>query len=183
METLIEDDRFDHLCPRVHADGSLYFIRRKWTPAARRASWLSVIKDMLLFPFRLARAFVHFFNFFSTTFSGKPLLTSGGPPQAPRETTSMMLWGKLIDAEKLMKDMQPDSAVALVPADWELMRLAKGGKPQVVARSVGSFDLTADGGVIYTNGAAVFTLGREGVQTTICTDRLIEGVWCWGAEG
>jgi hypothetical protein len=181
METLIENNRLDYLNPRVGSDGSLFFIRRPWSRHSRSTSFSTKVQDAFLFPFRLGRAIVHFFNFFSITFSGKPLLTSGGPPQ-PMDTTSMLLWGKVIDAEKALKNMNPDLTTALVPASWELVCHPPTGEPQVLATSVGAFDLGPDGSVVHTNGSAIYILGRDGSQETVCTHKLIEGLTCWSED-
>ena len=179
MNTLREEDRYDFLNPRTDAAGSLYYIRRPWSASASPVSYWSMAAESLLFPFRLARAFVHFLNFFSMAFSGKPLLTSGGPPRPPQNTTTMLLWGKLIDAEKALKKSRGNIAAPLVPSNWELIRLAPDGREEALRKSVASFDVTADGRVIYTNGTAVFMRDRDGRVETLCADKLIETINCW----
>lgn len=176
MKTLAEDDQYDFLSPRMGTDASLYFIRRPYSPDFRPFSYKKAVFDTVLFPFRLVRAFVHFFNFFSTAFSGKPLLTAGGPEREHPNAGVMMLWGKMIDAEKVLKAGKDGDAVSLVPATWQLVRRNSAGQDQTLAKAVLSFDLCDDGSVVYTNGTSVFRLHSDGRTDTIVRSPLIEQV-------
>jgi hypothetical protein len=178
MTTLIDDPLFDQLNPKIDHKGRLYFIRRPYSPHARTIPWTTRVTDVIFFPFRLIWAFIQFFNFFSLTFAGKTLLT-GGPPTAPQDAKVMMLWGKVIDAEKALKAMKTGDAPALVPSNWQLIRLDAGGSEEILANSVGSFDIAPDDSIVFTNGAGIFRLGDDGSQTKLCGDRLIELVRCW----
>ena len=172
--TLMEDGRYDYLLPRRTADGALYFIRRPYT-AVRSTSPLALAGDILLFPFRLARAIYAFLNLFSVFFAGKPLTTAGGPQQK-MDTRHMMLWGRLIDAEKAVRASKKGTPAALVPNTWELLRLQPDGSLQPLAKGVLSFDIAADGTVIYTNGSEVFTLGPDGAGQRLCAQHMIQQV-------
>ncbi|HXE55550.1 MAG TPA: hypothetical protein VN541_21180, partial [Tepidisphaeraceae bacterium] len=114
--TVAEDDAFDFLTPRMGADGWLYFIRRPYEPHGRGISPIKALLDVVLFPYRVARATVHFLNFFSLMFSRKPLLTAGGPPREGPDTRYMMLWGKVIDAEKILNASKSSGGAPLVPS-------------------------------------------------------------------
>lgn len=179
METLAEDERFDHLSPRRGSDGALYFIRRPYSASGAPASIFRMALDALLFPFRLARAFVHFFNFFSMVFSKKPLLTSGGPEQSPKKVGSLMLWGKVVDAEKALKAGKGKTA-GLVPRTWELVRQDPSGTEDTLARGIVSFDLTADGSVVFTDGSTISCRDVSGQTRSIGEGKLIEQVTVLG---
>jgi hypothetical protein len=180
MTTLVEDDRFDHLSPRVGTDESLYFIRRPYSPHLAPLSLRKALQDVLFFPFRMARAIVHFCNFFSLTFSGKPLLTAGGPQEKGRENTTLMLWGKMIDAEKAMKNSKDGTSASLVPSTWQLIRRHHTGVEDVLACAVLSFDLAPDGSIIFTDGSTIRRLTADGNAAQVCSGKLIEQVTCLG---
>jgi hypothetical protein len=184
VTTLLEDDAHDHLLPR-RAGGATYFIRRPYQPGgAPPVSALRVGLDVLLFPFRLARAVVHFLNFMSLTFARKPLITAGGPPKEGPGERFVMLWGKVIDAERALRRGRRAGGDALVPKDWELVRRTDDGNggggadEQVLAREVVAYDVTPDGSaVIYTNGSRVFRLDAGSVAPReLAKGKLIERV-------
>jgi hypothetical protein len=129
----------------------------------------------LLFPFRLARAIVHFCNFFAIMFGGKPLLTAGAKGK-PVDQKHLMLWGKFIDADKALKSKNGSDDAALVPPEWELLRRSPDGSEQVLARGVLSFDVNADGRVVFTNGTGVFQLDAGGTPRRLCQGTMIRHV-------
>ncbi len=176
FETLLEDSGHDFLLPRMDNEGSLYFIQRPYRPGHSEISILRVGLDILLFPFRLAQAFVHFFNFFSQMFSGKPLMTAGGPRREGADPKTLMLWGKMIDADKALKAAKGADLPALVPESWQLIRRDKAGDEIILAKSVLAYDLAPDGGVIHTNGSSVFHRDASGHHTKLCSGNMIEHV-------
>jgi len=176
MDTLAEDDAFDLLLPKKDRKGNLYFIRRPYEPLGRpRASLLSTLKDIVFFPFRLVRAFIHFFNVFSLFFSKKPLITAGGPQRPGPDAQSMILWGRYLDAEAMLRN-QKENDGALVPRSWELVCRASDGTEKVCAKSVASFDLTASDEIIYTNGSKIFHRDSEDRRNVLLSSGLIQSV-------
>ncbi len=176
ITTTLESDSHDFLLPHVDArDGSLLFIRRPYLPTGQPVSAIAVAKDVLFFPFRFARAVVHFLDFFSRVFSKEPLMTAGGPKQQGPGQGVMMLWGKLIDAEKEMGKSRNGQA-ALVPGNWELVRRSKSGSETVLASSVLAFDQAADGTILHTNGSRLFAIDAKGVSQEIARGKFIERV-------
>jgi hypothetical protein len=157
VTTVVETDEDDYLLPRQSGD-TLYYIRRPYQPGGNLpvSPW-KVAGDVLLFPFRLARAVVHFLNFMSMMFSRKPLMTAGGPPKEGPDQRYVMLWGKMIDAEKLLKKKGGDGSGALVPKDWRLVRRGASGSEEVLATRVVAYDVAPDGTLVYTDGSRVFT--------------------------
>ena len=156
---LAEDAEADLLGPQVSADGSLYYIRRPRPKPHTAIDPFSIVKDTVLFPFRLSFAIFQFFNFFSMRYTGKPLSTSRGALQNTPDLKQMMIWGNLVDVDRAARENragEPD-APSLVPASWELIRQSSTGK-HVVAKGVLSFDIAADGSVLYSNGSAVHRL-------------------------
>jgi hypothetical protein len=177
METLRESDDLDYLSPRMAADGSLYYIRRPHEAVGKVSPW-RVMRDVLLFPVGLVMAFVHFFDWFSMVFRQKPLLTANGPKREPAEARHMMLWGKLIDADKAMARARSKDDAPLVPKEWTLVRSAPDGTETDVAQNVAAFDLAPDGSVVYSTGSSIYHLPPGGTPTLVGQGRLIEQVAC-----
>ncbi|HEV8291816.1 MAG TPA: hypothetical protein VGP94_07815 [Tepidisphaeraceae bacterium] len=175
METLIEEDASDALLPQMTGDGTLWFIRRPYEAMGATISPWKLALDMLLFPIRLAGAIVHFFNFFSLMFQRKPLITSGGPPREGPDQRYMMLWGKVIDAQKLQKAKKGESQ-ALVPPSWQLVKRSPSGSEEVIAKRVLAYDLCPDGGVIYTDGSTIYHRTLHGDTTQLAEGKLIERI-------
>jgi hypothetical protein len=174
IETLAESPDHDLLGPRLAADGCLLYIRRPHRGAGR-FSLGSALADLLLLPLRLLVAFFHWLNFFSVRYSGKPLTTAGGPRREGADIRQMMIWGNLVDAGQAAREAaaRGEENPGLVPPTWELVR--HGAPPQVLARSVLSFDVAGDGSVVYSNGSAVFLLDDAGPRC-LARDSLIEQV-------
>jgi hypothetical protein len=128
----------------------------------------------VLFPARLLRAAFYFLNFISLTFARKPLTTSGGPRVEGDDEKMVMLRGKMIDAQKAMREGPQSDAPALVPPTWELIKRAPSGTEQVLAKAVVSFDLDRDGNVVYSNGTAAYRLNGAGQTQLLFKDKLIE---------
>lgn len=179
VETLMEDSRFDFLSPRVVAGpqspaSTLYFIRRPYQ-IVPPVSLVRLLSDVLLFPYRVCRAIVHFLHFFSMVFARKPLITASGPPRQDVGQRYMMLWGKMIDAEEAMRNNR--SGGALVPKNWELIKrdLAT-GEEVAIANSVVSFDLDPNGEVVWSNGAAVFRQPSGSAAEKLLAAKMVERV-------
>jgi len=175
VEILAEEANADLLCPRVAADGALLYIRR---PRAGRQGFspLRAVLDTVLFPFRLLYALVSFLNFFSARYTGKPLTTAGGPKKQGADIRQMMVWGNLLDAQAAAEVSDQDEPPAVVPSSWKLLRQRPGAAPEVVADSVGYFDLCRDGSILFTNGSAVFQLRPDGSRTRLLKAALVEQV-------
>jgi hypothetical protein len=153
ISCLAEDASVDFVGPQMAPDGALYYIRRPYAGTQAKFEPLSVVTDTLLFPFRMAYAIFQFFNFFSMRYTGRPLTTSKGALQKTPNLKQMMLWGNLLDVDRVAHGGEPD-APALVPSSWQLVRESPDGK-EVLATGVVSFDLESDGSVLYSNGSSV----------------------------
>ncbi len=173
LTTLLEDADRDLLLPHRSADGSLLFLQRPYENPARVSYGRSLV-DFLLLPLRLLRALFHFLNFFSMAFSGKPLTAAGGAQGAPVDLKRMVLWGRVIDVEQEMRRARGEKHPHLVPDSWQLIRRAPDQAEQVLARGVVSFDVGRDGGILYTDGAAVFRIDPAGRSERLCEHFPIE---------
>jgi hypothetical protein len=168
METLVSEDGKDFVQPRMDAKGNLYFIKRPYDdPRLRKRSPITVAKDVLLFPYRLGVAIVHFLNAFSMMFSKKPLITAGGPKRE-EDMRKMILWGQLVEANENAPAGEDHS---WIPKSWQLMRRKPDGSDSVIASGVAAYDLSADGNPVWTNATTI----RDG-SGVIGKGALIESV-------
>ncbi len=178
LSTLVEDEAHDLLQPRSLPDGSLVYIRRPYKPVQQfqQASLLDVAKDIVLFPYRLLRTFVYFFNFMSMMFSGKPLISAGGPnTPAGKINPYLMLWGQAVDTQRILNQDRPGRArAALVPNDWQLIRRATDGTESKLANNVLAWDISSSGEIIYTDGRSVYRLNSSGEYSRVADADLIE---------
>jgi hypothetical protein len=171
LRPVFEDPRFDFLQPRVMSDGSLLFIRRPYEGQQYRST--DILMDTLLFPFRLLRTLFHFLNFQSLVYSSKPLTSATGPRQ-DADIKDILLKGRRFDAENAMRSGKRVQGVpSLVPESWQLVWRSAQGEERILARHVASYDLTADGGVIHSNGFAVFALHPGGPSSLVLRGKLM----------
>lgn len=175
LTTLAEDPKSDFLGPQIGADGLLYYIRRPYRSFHRSFNIWQFLKDLLLIPFRLAYAIFQFFNFFTQSFTGKPLIAAG--TQQKVEPKRMRIWGDWLTLERLPKQHAEDQdAPPLVPPSWELVRQGTQGVPEVLATSVLAYDLAADGTVAYSNGSGIYLLLPQGERQRVAIAHQIEVV-------
>jgi hypothetical protein len=171
---IMEDTRYDFLQPRVCPRGNLHFIRRPFEAPKYGPDKLLI--DTLLFPFRLLRAVFHYLNFFSLMYSRKPLTGASGPA-VQADLKDIVLKGKRIDAEKALRSGAKINGVpSLVPASWQLVRRTSQGAESVLASHVASYDITADGKIIYSNGSGVFMLDGNGQSILVLKSDLVDDV-------
>lgn len=175
MTTVLEDDRFDFLQPHISVDGYLYYIRRPYEMHPYRPA--TALLDFVLFPFRLLRAVFHYLNFFSLVYSKKPLTTASGPRVAQDDMKTILLKGKIIDADKALRQGARIMGVpSLVPASWELVRRDENDNQTVLARHTAAFDIGHDGTIVYSNGYGIFELEPHKRRGLLLRDKLIEDV-------
>lgn len=174
VSPVLENPRWDYLKPRVHASGDLLFIRRPYEAPRYNAN--NLVLDTLLFPFRLLRAVFHYLNFFSLMYSRKPLTSASGP-QVQADLKDILLQGRRIDAQKALRTMRTVQGVpSLVPDSWELVRRDRDGNERVLATNVASYDVSADGAIVYTNGQGVFMIEPDGSAALALRDQLVGDV-------
>ncbi|MEZ6125937.1 MAG: hypothetical protein R3C49_22645 [Planctomycetaceae bacterium] len=179
---VLEDAERDLLQPRQLADESLLYIRRPWKSSHRQPpTLLEVAKDVFLFPFRLGRTFVYFFNFMSMALSGKPLMSAGGPgegePMKPNRRQMLMLYGQAVDTQHAMAaGAGKDPHRPLVPKEWQLVHRTKDGQEDVLAENVLGFDATPNGEIVYTDGRRIFSRSISRSARELMTGDVIEKV-------
>ena len=172
LKTLVDDPACDFLTPYCTSDDVLYFIRRPYR-TGRELNPLTLLKDIVLFPFRLLFAVFHFLQFFSMRYTGKKLSASGDAAGREPDMKEMMIWGNMVSA-KAAKGV--DDSASLVPSSWELVRRNANGSEDVLAKGVVSFDVASDGSVVYSNGNGIFLMDRTGRSERIAKEAMVEQV-------
>ncbi len=173
MKALAEDPACDFLTPQVAPDGTLYYVRRPYV-TGREFRPLVMLKDLLLFPFRLGNAIFQYLQFFSMIYTGKKLTSADGARSRELDLKEMMIWGNKVSAARAEK--AEDEATDLVPKTWRLFRQRPGYDPQPIASGVVCYDLAPDGSVVYSNGSAIFLIDPSGKSERVHVERLIEQV-------
>jgi hypothetical protein len=173
MDEIAQEKGCDLIRPAMTSDGTLYYIRRPHYAGEKPSFWRANL-DFLLFPVRLLFAFMSFLNFFTTRYSGKQLTTAGDPNRRGADVKQMMRWDNLIAARDKAKETS-DEPESLVPSSWQLVR-QRGMKTETLAKGVSSYDVAADGSIVYTNGGAIYLLAPDGARTKVCDGQYISHV-------
>lgn len=164
----------DLVSPRVAPDGALYCIRRPHT-TRRGGSFLRLVGDVVLFPFRLLWAVLQWFNFFTVRYTGKPLITAGGQKGRRADMRRLLIAGNLLDAAR-SAGREDDEARA--DPSWHLVR-RRGGEDapwEVVARGVACYDLGGDGAIVWSDGGALHHLAPDGSAKKLAAAKGVERV-------
>jgi hypothetical protein len=174
LTTILEDPGYDYLAPQGLPDGGLLYIRRPYS-AGENYHPLRALKDVCLLPFRLLYAVFQFLNFFSAIYTGRKLTSAGGPKGKEMNLKQMMIWGNLVRAQQT--DHAEAEGADLVPQSWQLHRRSADGQTKVLASAVLAYDVSADGGIVCTNGNAVFLVHPDGKKERLLTEAMIEQVF------
>jgi hypothetical protein len=175
LTTVLEKPHIDYLLPRQTADDSLFYIRRPYQ-VRPPTSLLRLAGDIALFPFRVARAGVHFLDAFSRMFSRKPLMTAGGPRREGPDQRYVQLWGRWIEVRQDMASGRGDADPPLVPRDWQLIRRTPDGTETTIVTHVAAFDANPAGDVLYTNGSSIHFCPAGDKPERVGRARLVERV-------
>lgn len=167
VEEILSDVTYNFTHPVEDCDGSLYFIRSPYRSETREGGFLTVLKDIVLFPIRLIRALFGFFDFFTMKYSGKTLNHAGGKAKTKPEN-QRFVDGNLIDAEKeLQKNRESGEAFpGYVPRSHELCRLVD-GQTEVLKKGVLAYELCHEG-IIVSNGSYLLLLHQDGREEKLC---------------
>jgi hypothetical protein len=175
ITTLAENPKFDLLNPILDRDETLCYIRRPYRdPSQPPSPWRAAV-DLILLPFRLLYAMFQFLNFFTIRYTGNTLTSAGNARQRHADIRKMMIWGNLLDAENNSRSVSEKTS-ARVPNSWELVGQPAGGKPEVIAKGVLSFDVYDDGSILYSNGGGIYLVEANGARERLANDSMIEQV-------
>lgn len=173
VHTVVMDEAFDYLSPRIGPDGSTFYIRRPYQ-LQQRPSSIRVLGDVVLFPFRVARSIVYFLDTFSRIFSNKPLMTAGGPIRRGPDRRVLRLWGRWVEINQKRHYARPNADPPLVPSSWTLVRREKSGEETSIANHVVDYEVADDGKILYSNGSAIYSITSGQKPKRMARARMIE---------
>ncbi|MGC4044679.1 MAG: hypothetical protein QM758_12865 [Armatimonas sp.] len=145
VETVLEDEKFDLLSPKITESGTLYVLRIPKQSQARYGTG-AALKDAVLFPFRLLMGLFGFLALFSQFFGNQKLTSSQGP-RVERDLSQARIQQRFVDIEKESKKAGEKVAA---PESWELIRV-RNSNIESVARRVCAFEIAGDK-VLYSRG-------------------------------
>jgi len=176
IATMLGDEQHDYLDPRMDAAGILFCVRKPSSSLQRKFNPFRALLDLVLLPFRILFAFFQFINFFSVRYTGNTLVTAGDARQKQADMRKMVMLGNLMQAQRDAEKAADRDREGLVSKKWELVRKSGDAEPQVVHRGVLSFDLCADGSIVFTDGARIFRLQPDGSKEMLGKDQFISQV-------
>jgi hypothetical protein len=179
LTCLAEESGYDLVCPRMDADGALYYVKRPYSkPGQPDRSFFRSIPDIFLMPFRMLYAVFQFLNWFTIKYTGRTLTTAGGAAQKEIDLKRQKILSNTIDAEasahrELLDSLEKRGTVA---DSWQLIRKRQGKSPETLAKGVLAYDLGDSGDIIYSNGNTLHRISDDDASRAILTGDLIEHV-------
>jgi hypothetical protein len=167
IQTIAASPGHDCFSPKVDGQDCLYFIKRPH----QKAGWKGAsIKDILLIPYRLAKAVRYWFEFFSIRYTGEPLTSAGAnPAQAKSDPKQVMINGNIVNAEQALRENRAkgEKYPGIAPRNWELMRQEKDGSMVCLKKGVIDFDVTKNNELVYSNGKYLILIDAAGAERVI----------------
>ena len=176
LDEILKKEGLNCVCPKTDAAGNLYYLTR---PVSGRRKKSNLFLDIVLFPYRLIKAFVNFLNIFSVSYGGGSLRTSDGNPAKSVQKTNKELFieGNRIDAERNLRENAKKGSAhpGILPRTWQLLKVTPEGGESVLAKGVLAYDVDDAGRVVYSNGRHLFLL-EGGEERHLCACGLAEQV-------
>ena len=168
LEEVRRADGLNFVCPKRDGAGNLYVLTR---PAAKQKKKSNLFLDVVLFPYRLIKAFVNFLNFFSVSYGGGNLRSADENPAktVQKSEKELFIEGNRIDAQKNLKENAKKGAAhpGILPKSWQLLKITPAGEESVLAKGVLAYDVDEKGRIAYSNGRHLFSL-EEGKEEHLC---------------
>nr|MCR5166106.1 hypothetical protein [Oscillospiraceae bacterium] len=167
MDEFITDEKYDFLCPVPDGEGGIYCIRQ--TAGGDKPGGAGIIKDVLLFPFRIVKSIFGLLNYFSMIFGGESLRSGGSavPERTKhRDEKQMFIDGNRINAERNLKaeKNRGEKYPGIMPASRVLMHISASGEQNVIKSGVLDYTLLSDGNIAISNGRHIIISDRNGAS-------------------
>jgi len=173
IQTLLESDELDYVCPRWGCDGSLYAIARPYSPRGPQVSPLAAVLGVLLIPWAIVVTLVHLFNFLTLSLRQKPLADSfERQQQRSAVPAGLILHGQAVRVRRELRRRHSRNPRPLAPKNWQLLQIRQGTQ-NVLADRVLAYDLHATG-VAYSDGSTIRYRHNDGSSSTLCRGFLIQ---------
>ncbi|MBF0406870.1 MAG: hypothetical protein HQM10_05930 [Candidatus Riflebacteria bacterium] len=159
IKPIKEHPDIDYLLPKGDHLNNLYYIERPHKKPGEPANFIEILKDLIMFPYRIVVAIFGFLNLFSLIFGKKPLMTAGGAESQEIDISNKIIHGQLVNTLEVAKKEGRQVAVS---REWKLKKLLPDGTEETVGNHVLWFDLDKSGAPIYTDGFRVYDAsGKE----------------------
>lgn len=173
---------YDLILPKNDKEGNLYYIRKPHTNVS--AGGGNLLLDIILLPIRLIVGIGKLLLFLSKLSSKddqeKTGISGGDTPSRFREASErdLFIYEETINAQKEEKKNAGKGIknAGYAPYRFELYKTSKDGQRVKLANSVLSYDVDADGNIVYTNGKYIISLKKGGIEEVILKDKLITSV-------
>ncbi len=177
LETVVEHGDYEFLMPMKDGLGNLYFLKR---PYKNKHNPFSVLKDIILSPFRIFKAIIGWLDYFTQRYTGESLKTSSGanPAKArPKSLEELFIEGNLINVDKTLQQNinSGEKFPGFIPGSWQLVKQTPSGDIVIVKKGVLSYTLK-DGNIIYSNGKFLLQLDQNQNETMLTEGRLIHKI-------
>jgi len=176
ITTVLGDDRFDYLDPKMDATGTLYCVRKPYTSPKQTFNPFRAALDLVLLPFRLLFAVFQYANFFTMRYTGNTLVSSGAVRQRNADLRHMMMMDNVAHAIKARQNFINPTRQWAVPKSWALVRRNVSGALDIVEKGVLTFDLLDGGSILFSDGRRIFLRDAEGVKQELLKDEFISQV-------
>jgi len=158
MDEIFADEKYDYISPKEDMQGNIYFIRRPYKHENG-----NLLKDIVLFPFRILAAIFGWLNFFSIIYGGESLRggKSSKGEKAKAKSEKDLFWeGNIIKAQETERQNKRagEKHPGIIPRSWELMKADKNGDLSCVKKGVMDYAVCENGDIIYSNGRAVIKI-------------------------
>lgn len=176
ITTILADEKFDYLQPRMASDGTLYCIRRPYHSPKQTFHPLRAALDLVLLPFRLLFAVFQFANFFTMRYTGNTLVSSSGVRQRQPDLRQMLMTDNLSHAMRTRPNLLGRPNDWKAPNSWALIQCGPDHDVQVIEKGVLTFDLLESGSLLLSDGKRVWVRDARGDKEELAKDEFISQV-------
>jgi len=174
LEAVVEHPDYDFLKPQKDSLGNLYFLKR---PYKNKRAPFSLLKDIILAPFKLIKAIIGWLDFFTQNYAGESLkTTTGNNPAKVKQKTQEELFieDNLINVDKTRQQNinTGEKFPGIIPSSWELIKMSPSGELETLKKGVLSYTVN-NGHIVYSNGELLVELGQDQTETKLIEGKLI----------
>lgn len=165
MEEVLSDEKYDYLRPVPDGKGGIYCIRQ--TAGGVKNEDNGILKDIIMFPFRMIKALGGMLNLFSMAFGGEALKSGGNARAKEKDQRQIVIDGNIINAERNLKDAESrgEKYPGIMPRDRVLLHVSAEGEEKVISCGVLDYLPLSDGGIAVSNGRHIIIRNSSGEQT------------------
>lgn len=171
IDEVVSDERYDYLSPTACEGGSLYCIRRP--KGGENGNGDITFKDIIMFPYRIFKAFLGLLNMFSIIFGGESLKSGGDSPKSGGNAKAKQMDPRyafmdanVANAEKNMKneERKGEKYPGIMSPESILVHIGADGNETIVRRGVLDYLPLSDGNIAVSNGRYILITDKNGKE-------------------